>query len=368
MEGSKYTDTLHSPIYAFRTICYIILCLSFIASPSSGFAKERTIDYVIAVVNDQPITLRELENEPILLIIVNFVKDQPITLRELENELTSREFKNPPNKVKRAALETLIERKLLLQQADDIGILLGSWGKKVDAEIQTLKSGYTDEAMFVEDLKRIGLEYQELEEWLRNVLIVKELTVRQFGNSVDAKQINQGAPQYFETHRSKFIEPMQVQFQYILVRSKPDDPANLQTQAKLLARTISSQLKTGATFQEVQQAYPDNSLLRIVTELQTLPADTAVRLTIANLDVNGVSHPIAIPEGYLIAKLLKKEPSRQKTYPEVSQEIQDTLIDKELEKQREKWLAEQKTTADIRILEPELAKIPLILGATEDQD
>ena len=355
-ENGKRTDVLCSPSYTLRITCYILLCLAFIASPSNGLSKEQILDYVIAVVNDQPITLRELETELILIAVIS----NPLILRERENELDIQEIKNPPNTVKRAVLETLIEQKLMLQQADDIGMLLWSWGKKVDAEIQVLKSLYSSEASYLVDLKRIGLEYQEVEERVKNALIVNELIVRQFRNSIDEEQINQEAPQYFEQHRSDFIEPAQILFQYILVLSKSDDPADLQVEAKTLAETIASQLKRGATFQEIQEAYPDTPFLRVVPEPQTLPADTEAQLAIASLEINEISQPIPTPEGYLIAKLVKKEPPRQKTYPEVSQEIRDKL--------REAWLAEQKVTADIRILDAELAKTPLALNPTEDQN
>ena len=362
-EYRKYTDILCPPFYPLRITCYILLCLVFIASPSNGLSQERILDYVIAVVNDQPITLRELETELILIAVIS----NPLILRERGNELNIQEIKNPPNTVKRAALETLIEQKLMLQQADDIGILLWSWGKKVSAEIQALKSAYSDETLFLVDLQRMGLEYQEVEERVRNALIVNELTVRQFRNSIDDEQISQEAPQYFEKHRSDFIEPAQVQFQYILVRSKSEDPADLQAEAKTLAGIITSRLKRGATFQEIQEAYPDNPLLQVVEEPQTLPVDTEAWLAIADLEINEVSQPIPRPEGYLIAKLLKKElQPRQKTYPEVSQEIQNKLIGEELQKQRKAWLAEQKTTADIRILDAELAKTTLPLSTTED--
>ena len=355
-EDGKHTDVLCSPFYTLRITCYILLCLAFIVIPLNGLSKERTIDYVIAVVNNQPITLRELETE---LIII---------LREQENQPTFQEIKNPPNAVKRAVLETLIEQKLMLQQADDIGMLLRSWGKKVEAEIQALKSLYSSEASYLVDLKRMGLEYQEVEERVKNALIVNELTVRQFRNSINEEQINQEAPQYFEQHRSDFIEPAQIQFQYILVLSKSDNPADLQVEAKSLAETIASQLKRGATFQEIQEAYPDNPFLRVVPAPQTRPADTEVQQVIASLEINEISQPIPTSEGYLIAKLLKKEPSRPKTYPEVSQEIRDKLVGEALQEHRKAWLAEQKVTADIRILDTELAKTPLALSPTEDQN
>ncbi|MCE2395674.1 SurA N-terminal domain-containing protein [Candidatus Poribacteria bacterium] len=364
-EDGKHTDILCSPFYTLHITCYILLCLAFIVIPSNGLSRERTLDYVIAVVNDQPITLRELETELIIIAVIN----NPLILREQENQPTFQEIKNPPNAVRRAVLETLIEQKLMLQQADDIGMLLRSWGKKVDAEIQALKSLYSSEASYLVDLKRMGLEYQEVEERVKNALIVNELTVRQFRNSIDEEQINQEAPQYFEQHRSDFIEPPQIQFQYILVLSKSDDPADLQAEAKTLAEKIASQLKRGATFQEIQEAYPDNPFLRVVPEPQTLPADTKVQLAIAILEINEVSQPIPTTEGYLIAQLLKKQPSRQKTYPEASQEIKDKLIGEALQDHRKTWLAEQKVTADIRILDTELAKTPLVLSSvTEGPD
>ena len=362
-ENGKHTDILCSPLHTLRITCYILLCLAFIASPSNGLSKERTLDYVIAVVNDQPITLRELETELIIIAVIN----NPLILREQNNQPTFQEIKNPANTVKRAALEWLIEQKLMLQKADDIGMMLWSWGKKVDAEIQALKSVYSSEALFLVDLKRMGLEYQEVEDRVRDALIVNELTVRQFRNSIDEEQITQEAAQYFERHRSKFVEPAQIQFQYILVLSKFDDPADMQAKAKTLAGRITSQLKGGATFQKIQETYPDNPLLRIVPEPQTLPTDTEAQLAITDLEINEVSQPIPTADGYLIARMLKKEVQpRQKTYPEVSQEIQDELIGQALQKQRKAWLAEQKVTADIRILDAELAKTPLTVSTTED--
>ena len=63
---------------------------------------------MIAVVNDQPIMLRELETELILIAIIN---NPLIILPERENELNIQEIKNPPNTVRRAVLETLIEQE-----------------------------------------------------------------------------------------------------------------------------------------------------------------------------------------------------------------------------------------------------------------
>ncbi|MCZ6676859.1 MAG: peptidyl-prolyl cis-trans isomerase [Candidatus Poribacteria bacterium] len=314
---------------------YVSLCLFLIASlisASGSFARESIIDYVIAVVNDQAITLRRLSTEFII-----------------------REVENPSTEIKQKVLEELIKRKLMLQEAERMGIPLGV-GRRVEKEIQKIKSKYASEALFFEDLQESGLEYSELEEWLRNDFIVKELIARRFLSKIDEPQIDQEAVQYFEQHRSEFVEPMQIQFQYIMVVSAPEDARDEQARAKQLAEALYSRLRTGATFEDIQQAYKDIPSLRVVQEPQTLTPNTKVGLTIAELGINEVSQPFWTPDGYLIARLTGKKLPQQKSYPEVRQQITDRLIQEKLETQIHAWLREQWEAGDIRILVPELAK------------
>ena len=84
---------------------------------SSSIAQEKTVDRVIAVVNNQAITLSALENQ---LIIEG--------------------AGNPSPQKRREALEKLIERKLFLQEAERWGIPLERWKDKVKAEIQEIQS------------------------------------------------------------------------------------------------------------------------------------------------------------------------------------------------------------------------------------
>ena len=335
MEGMNETYVLRFTFHVSRFTFHVLFTVQLICMASS-FAGERIIDYVIAVVNDQPIARSELENELII-----------------------REIENPSDQVKRAVLENLIERKLMLQKADDIGIPLALRQEKVNAEIEAIKSTYPSEALFFEELKESGLEYQELEEWLRNDLIMKELIARQFRSAINDAQIDQEAAQYFEQNRLAFVEPMQIRFQYIMVLSNPGDAADQRAEAKQLAEVIFCHLKAGREFREVQQTYSDNPFLLVVQEPQTHIANTEVGLAIAELEIDEVSQPFLTPDGYLIARLLGKKLLRQKTYPEVSQEIKEQLLRKKLEQEVQAWLDEQKEVGDIRILDAKLAQTQL---------
>ena len=73
--------------YILRILFYLYLSLVVINLPAQG---EEIIDFVVAVVNGQAITLSELKNELIIS-----------------------EIENPSDKVKASVLLSLIERRLM---------------------------------------------------------------------------------------------------------------------------------------------------------------------------------------------------------------------------------------------------------------
>jgi hypothetical protein len=196
-----------------------------------------------------------------------------------------------------------------------------------------------------------------LEELFRSSLIAKDLISRRIPGK-DEETLEQEAAQYFEQHQAEFTEPMQLELQYTLVFSKPDDPPEQQARAKQLAEEIYSRLQAGTELSDIQRLYQDNPNFFIVLnpEIETVD-ETEVKQKVAQLEMNEFSKPFLTPDGYLIARLLYKKPQRQKSYEEVSQEIKEKLIQQQVEEQLTTWLKEQKEAADIRILDAELEQI-----------
>jgi parvulin-like peptidyl-prolyl isomerase len=312
------------------------LCLLLFLAVGQSFAQEQVIDRIIAVVNDRPITLSALENQ---LIIEN--------------------VENPSLEKKWEILEKLVERKLLYQEAERWGIPLARWEDKVQAEIEAIKSKYSSEAAFLQDLKESGLTYEDVSESIKEGLIVQDLIARQFRSKIDPAQIEQEAAQYFEQNRSEFVEPMQIKFQYIMTLTKPGDSTTQEASAKQLAEEISARLQAGAELADVEKMYKSNPLVWVETAPEIRSVTTEIDAAIAELDVNAVSKPLSTPNGYLIAKLLEKKLPLQKTYPQVSQQIKDRLIQEDLNAQIKAWLKEQKAMGDIRILDAALAQLKI---------
>ena len=98
----------------------------------------------------------------------------------------------------RTVLDELIERKLMMQEADRLGIPLARWKAKVDVE---LKATLGDEKLLTEINKKFGLETEEIRDWVRTRLILNEFRDRRFGR-VD--NLDQQVAEYFKLSSHDF--------------------------------------------------------------------------------------------------------------------------------------------------------------------
>ncbi len=333
----RHADVTRHACYASRFKFYALagffLAVSLVSAPRSAAdagspQSQKPIDYVVAVVNDRAITLSALENELII-----------------------RQIRESSDGVNRARLlKNLIEQNLLLQEAERWGIPLARWKDKVNAEVEDIKSKYDSELLFFEELEESGLEFKDLEEWIKSRLILNELIVRRFHSKFDKEAIEQAAIQYFK--QNQFF-----QFQYIIVFSSPEDSLDQQAQTKQIAEKIYTRLQAGAEFDDIQQTYESAPNVKVEYQPQIIAADTKLGRTVAKLGNNELSHPILTPEGFLICKLMDESSPYWKSDEAAIEDIKITMIQKEERSQVDAWLKAQWEVGSIRILDAELAHI-----------
>ena len=332
--------------YTLRLTIYTLVGIFSLTRSWAAVGNEERIDYVVAVVNDQAITWTELRSA---LVIRAFVDPLVSLLPPLLDEL-----RNPSDEAQRTILDILIDRTLMLQEAERWGIPLARWHDKVAADMERLQDSYASESVFLETLKQSGLEYAELEESLRSGLIIDNLIFRKFINRIDGEKIEHESIQHFEQHKSEYFEAARVRFQYVLVPLRLDASLQEKTQAEHSAEEVYSRLRNGMSIQKLQQF--EEGSVQVKTGTGTEYLDSKLGRSIAELKTNKWSSPIRTLSGYLVVTSLGEEKRRQKAYPEVKDEIKRMLIDKQVDDQMEKWLAEQKEIGNWRILNPSLAR------------
>ncbi len=135
-----------------------LLLLALLTIPLSAFGK--VIDYVAAVVNGEPILYSD---------VLKFAKENRV------NNL-------------REALDRLIEREILITEAEKEGIKVSD--KEVERALKELikKSGFKNEEDFKKALKNEGLTLEDVKRKLREKLLIAKLIARDVKSKVEVSE------------------------------------------------------------------------------------------------------------------------------------------------------------------------------------
>lgn len=314
---------------------YVILFLPTLG----GIAYAQIlIDSVIAVVNKQAITQSELVNE----FRINAIIEKHLPTEPNEDE-------------KRTQLNRIIDRKFVLQDAERIGITDTDRKQQISERIAAMQEEYASQEVFSQELQKHDIEIRALEKWVHDQIVYDDYYRLKFVNSVSRKEIEELAPQYFETNKKRFIAPATVTIRSVLV-SVPKDISNMEKQSlKTLSEDISLHFKQGDTYAKVSQKYKPNPSVSFAT--LTLNSDTPLGEIVSQMKPNDHMGPITVPEGFRIVELVKKKPSRQKQYSEVKDEIAILIRNSKAETAFKKWLIKQKEDDPWYILDDALRHV-----------
>lgn len=259
--------------------------------------KSRPVDYIVAVVNSEPITNNEVKN---------------LKLR-LEKQLQPGVAAPSAQVLTQQALNQLINEKAQLQQARDNGIRID------DAEIdQTELNIARQNQVSKEELyKRIiseGLSVSAFREQLRTQLMVSRLRERDVDNR--ARISDTDVEQFIQSQQAGkpvVSPPVDINLAMILIAVPENSSEQEAAELKIKAQQIVQRAKRGESFAALAQAFsqaPDKGAnggemgLRTADRYPTLFIDST-----QNLNKGEVSEPVRSGAGFHILKVLDKKQS-----------------------------------------------------------
>ena len=323
---------LNSKFYYKPTLLIALLLFLFIGYVNS----QKLIDSVIAVVDTQPITQSDFVNEFRIEGIIN----KKVFLSE------------PTEKEKQEYLNRILNRKLVLQEAEHIGITAIDRKEQVDEILTAIVESYKSNDAFSSVLNNQEIEIEVIEKWIHDSIVFDEYYKLEFINSVNNREIDDLAPQYFEANKTDFIVPEMVTFNSIrIVLSEENDN---RTTADL-AEKIMYRLEQGATFNTIKKDYETSAIVSV--GIETIPTHTSLGVIVSQLKPLEHKGPISIPEGHIIVKLIKKVPSRQRQYSEVKDEIAELIREQKAETEYVNWLTKQKSKISWYIIDEALNRV-----------
>ena len=275
----------------------IVLLFVFLTGTASAQAPARAsaepvpADRIVAVVNDEVITLYELRNR---------VEAAVSQLRRQGTPLPPRDV------LEQQMLERMVMDKVQLQHARDIGVRVDD--AQLDQAIQRIAaSNNLSMGQFRQALERDGMQFAKFREDIRNEMIIVRVRERE----VDSKiVISEGEiDNYLQSEAGKGGTAEQFEVAHILLRSPESaSPEQIGT-LRAKADQILERAAKGENFSQLAAAYSDapdglqgGSLgMRPLDRLPGIFADAVVRLKVGE-----VAPLLRSPNGFHIVKLVNK--------------------------------------------------------------
>ena len=315
-----------------RYITFLILfCIGGNVHP------QTLIDSIIAVVNEDAITRSELEDELRIARVLRIRTDTTSTIAE-----------------KRAALNTIINRKFVLQEAERLGVVVTERDSQVAAEIAEISAKYASDTAFQSVLEQYQLEKEAVEAWVYDQLIYDEFFRRIFFNAINSEEVARSAKSYYDANSAEFIVPPTVTFKSLLIVMPKNGSEREKQTVEALVQKLNERLQQGETFQAVYET--SETELELKFEVLTLAIDTPLGAIVTELQVSERSTPLRVAEGYQIVERIRNNSAYLKTYEEVSEEITERIRQELANEQFEAWLTKQKEEETWDILDDELAQ------------
>ena len=265
------------------------------------FGRQRSADYIVAVVNFEPVTNNEVRN----------------SLLRTEQQLTQAGTALPPREeLARLVLERLISDKLQLQEAKFSGVRIEE--SAIDSAVLTVAQ---QNQLTVDELrKRLtadGLAYDKFRDGLRDELLVNRFRQREVESRV--KVTDADVDQFLRDQEgSSDSAAININLAQILVavpeNATPEQVATLQAKAQLAA----DRARAGTDFAALVNEFSEASLRASGGQLGLRSADRYPPLFLQateKLRTGGIAGPVRSGAGFHVLKVIEK---RQAGMPSVN--------------------------------------------------
>lgn len=305
-------------------VALLILSIRPVRAADSADVNRQMEDSVAAIVNDKVITAQE---------VYTILEPEKARLQDLyQNQPTK--FNAEFSKLRTAALESLIERQLILSDYKNAGFNIPE--SYIDDQFQQdIINRFGDRVTFIKTLQKQGQTYEEAKKDFRDNLIILIMSQQKIKGQITVSPYK--IEQYYRAHQDKYSEEDQVKLRMIIV------PAQSKTDQAAIdkARDICRQIIAGASFEEMAKKYSvgvqakDGGMMdwNSRKELRRELVEPAF-----SLKPGSVSDPVITDDAIFILKVEENKKAHVRPLSEVRDEIEQTLKAEESAQRRKQWI------------------------------
>jgi parvulin-like peptidyl-prolyl isomerase len=285
-------------------------------------SNSEIVDYLVAVVNGEPITMSMLEDA--MNAFWNDTENLPKTTKD--------------------ALDQLIDRKLELQEANKRGIFVTE--DELSNELNIISSKFPSKESLYATLKQRGMTPEDLQERLTEEVMIRKMVERKFGQFIRDSDLEGEATDFFEQNKTQFVIPESVQLDQAFFKIDPSSDESTKEAVKIKAEETLSEIRKGVAFSK----YTGGGRSGYVNVDQLSPIELVE--AISGMGIGEIKGLIETPTGYYIIRLNDRRASRQATFNEVKDRIEAQLRQQKIKADLEAELRKQRKAVEIKINYP----------------
>lgn len=318
--------------------------LIFLFFPTASLYSN-VIDRVVAVVNDDVITLSEINEEGKVLF------------QEITQQAAVDERENKLQEARLAITEKIIERKLMLQEADRLKITVGA--EETEAALQRiLTENHADIQQLRDQLAKTGMSEEKYRSTLRDQVIISKLVNREVRSKIvitDEKILQHHAKQFQPDEKAERFYLLQIGCLFENDALPVPSSSTRENTLKRIERVRILAL-SDPDFKKIARQYSDMPSAKDGGDLGFFTLDEmapGMREAVSKIKPGELTDIIETENGYQFFKLLPGKDSEpaDKTLPDaVRTEIQNTLFQQELKSRYQQWIQNLRAQAYVKIL------------------
>ena len=305
---------LLSPGRMNRNIPHRLLgCLLLLLGTSTP--SDAYVDRVVAIVNDEVITLSELE----------------LTRQQLKNPLLQQlvmDFDEPStDQVLQSPLKHLIKKRLQLQAAQKRGIAVGKETVFQALQEVKLQQGLSSDTAILKTLSINDLTLAHLSRELKNYLMILKMVQREIHPHIVIRELD--VRHYYDRNQEQFVRPERMHLAQIFLPFPPDSSEEMILAIEEKAEKVLEHLSGGDSPEIASQVMPTNLEGAEWKDLGLINPGELVREiqeALSLLEPGQNSPVIRTPSGLRIFRLIGKTPPDFLSYKDAKTQIHQRLF------------------------------------------
>jgi len=311
---------------------FLLMAVLALSIPLTLFAEE--VDRVVAVVNEEPITLYELD------------KLMATKIDEIQKIDSGKEKKKNFNKYRSLAIKSLVDERLLDQELKRRNIQITPEDEEKAMQNVLERNKLTQEQL-VKELAAKGMTVEDYKVDLRD-----QLKRIKFMGAVIAPRVkvtDADLDEFFAQNSEKFADFQSVEIAQIIMSLSVGATDQQIAQVKGQAEEVIKKARGGANFSDLGRKYsitPQTAEPAIYQLNQLAPQ---IANALSTLKQGEISDPVRSTMGLHVVKLYTRKTLAGEEYKVIREQIRERVFEVKLQEQLEEYLDDLRTQSYVEV-------------------